>query len=254
MKTKHIEGNVMSIDVMNKRIDNLIAMRPLAEGGYLYSLTNADCKIDVYSNGTTAYLVCTAQFSLAPYESKRYTLPEELRPLYNTICTDVYMPDGLGLSAQSPESGNPYIVFTSTKSVDVNRAFGFAYALKDVGIPEVVDMRMGYDGTVYPTAGEAIRSQFAQREAKPWLSEITILASAWDEVADNLYSQVVDIAGVTSYSKVDLLPSVEQLAIFYNKDVTFNTENDDGVVTVYAVGQKPAMDYTMQVQITEVVA
>lgn len=83
------------------------------------------------------------------------------------------------------------------------------------------------------------------------LSSVTLLASAW-KGADSLYSQVVTIKDVTPYSKVDLLPSVEQLAIFHNKDVAFVTENEDGVVTVYAIGVKPTQDYTMQVQITEV--
>ncbi len=83
------------------------------------------------------------------------------------------------------------------------------------------------------------------------LSEVTLLASAWTG-ADSLHSQVVTIDGVTRYSKVDLLPSVEQLAIFFNKNVSFVTENEDGVVTVYAIGDKPLLDYTMQVQITEV--
>jgi hypothetical protein len=45
---------------------------------------------------------------------------------------------------------------------------------------------------------------------------------------------------------------VEQLAIFHSKDVAFVTENEDGVVTVFAIGDKPALDYTMQAQITEV--
>lgn len=85
----------------------------------------------------------------------------------------------------------------------------------------------------------------------PVLTNVTLLASAW--VGENsLYSQVVSIDGITEYSKVDLLPSVEQLAIFHNKDVAFVTENEDGVVTVYAIGDKPVMDYTMQAQITEV--
>lgn len=83
------------------------------------------------------------------------------------------------------------------------------------------------------------------------LSNVTLLASAWTG-ADSLYSQVVTIEGITKYSKVDLLPSVNQLAIFYNKDVTFVTENEDGVVTVYAIGEKPLTDYHMQVSITEV--
>lgn len=85
------------------------------------------------------------------------------------------------------------------------------------------------------------------------LSSVTLLASQWVG-SDSLYSQVVTIDGVTEYSKVDLLPSVEQLAIFHNKDVAFVTENEDGVVTVYAIGDKPLLDYTMQVSITEVVA
>lgn len=69
----------------------------------------------------------------------------------------------------------------------------------------------------------------------------------------SLYSQVVAIDGVTDNSQVDLTPSVEQLVAFYEKDLTFVTENDGGVITVYAIGQKPANDYTVQVTITEVI-
>lgn len=83
------------------------------------------------------------------------------------------------------------------------------------------------------------------------LSEVFLPASAW-KGSGSLYSQVVSIEGITEYSKVDLLPSVEQLAIFHNKDVAFVTENEDGVVTVYAIGTKPTQDYSMQVGITEV--
>jgi hypothetical protein len=85
------------------------------------------------------------------------------------------------------------------------------------------------------------------------LGSVTLRASAWTG-DDSLYSQVVTIDGATQYSKVDLLPSVEQLAIFHNKDLAFVTENEDGVVTVYAIGEKPTNDYTMQVSITEVLA
>ena len=85
------------------------------------------------------------------------------------------------------------------------------------------------------------------------VTTISLPSSRWVG-SDNLHSQVVSIAGVTPYSKVDLLPSVEQLAIFHDKDVAFVTENEDGVVTVYAIGDKPTQDYTMQAQITEVIA
>ena len=84
------------------------------------------------------------------------------------------------------------------------------------------------------------------------LANVTLSASEWVTEAENLHSQVVTIDGTTQYSKVDLLPSVEQLAIFHDKDVAFVTENENGVVTVYAIGDKPELDYTMQVSITEV--
>lgn len=118
----------------------------------------------------------------------------------------------------------------------------------------------GFEGTeeewlasLRPT-GEEIMQAFADYiENNPTASigEVTILADAWHGDG-HLYSQEVEIAGVTENSQVDLTPSLEQLAIFYEKDLTFVTENDGGVVTVYAIGQKPTNDYTIQVTITEV--
>lgn len=80
---------------------------------------------------------------------------------------------------------------------------------------------------------------------------VELLADRW-EGSGNLYSQIVAVEGATENSQVDLTPSVEQLVVFYEKDLTFVTENEGGVVTVYAIGQKPANDYTIQVTITEV--
>ena len=83
------------------------------------------------------------------------------------------------------------------------------------------------------------------------IGEAKLMASGWIGNASP-YSQIVNIEGVTENSQVDLTPSVEQLAVFYDKDLAFVTENEDGVVTVYAIGQKPQNDYTIQVTITEV--
>ena len=87
--------------------------------------------------------------------------------------------------------------------------------------------------------------------SKATIGEVELLAKKWVG-SGNLYSQVVSIDGVTENSQVDLTPDVEQLVVFYEKDLTFVTENDGGVVTVYAIGQKPTNDYTIQVTITEV--
>lgn len=90
-----------------------------------------------------------------------------------------------------------------------------------------------------------------EKSAPSRIAYVTLLSSAW-EGEENLYSQVVNVDGATKNSQVDLTPSVEQLAIFYNKDLAFVTENENGVVTVYAIGQKPQNDYTIQVTLTEV--
>ena len=83
------------------------------------------------------------------------------------------------------------------------------------------------------------------------VAEVELLSASWVG-EESPYSQVVAIDGVTPYSQVDLTPNIEQLNIFYDKDLSFVTENENGVVTVYAMGDKPANDYVIQVTITEV--
>ena len=88
---------------------------------------------------------------------------------------------------------------------------------------------------------------------------VDLIAAKWvaSEESENLYSQEVTIYEVPENfdfqnCQVDLTPSVDQLLVFYDKDLTFATENEGGKVTVYAIGQKPENDYTIQVTITEV--
>lgn len=90
-----------------------------------------------------------------------------------------------------------------------------------------------------------------QNSTKARIGYVTLLASEWRGTSSP-YSQVVTVEGVTENSQVDLTPSVAQLSIFHEKDLAFVTENDGGVVTVYAIGQKPTNDYEIQVTITEV--
>lgn len=89
-------------------------------------------------------------------------------------------------------------------------------------------------------------------EKKGKINEITLLKDAWVSEEDNRHSQIVEVKDVTNKSQVDLTPDVQQLEVFYEKDVTFVTKNLSSVVTVYSVGQKPMNDYTIQVTLTEV--
>lgn len=84
---------------------------------------------------------------------------------------------------------------------------------------------------------------------------VTLYADKWEQATDDRYYQVVtvDNATVTPTSKIDLQPDSEQLSIFHEKDLAFVAENEDGVVSVFCVGQVPQNDYTVQATVTEVV-
>ena len=84
------------------------------------------------------------------------------------------------------------------------------------------------------------------------ITEVTLLSANW-KGAVSPYSQIVEIADVSVNSMVNLHPSVEQLEIFHDKDLAFTTENEGGVVTVFAIGDKPQNDYTIQASVMEVV-
>lgn len=86
-------------------------------------------------------------------------------------------------------------------------------------------------------------------------ASVTLYADRWEQGEDEAmwYQEVVVAnATVTENSKVDLQPSAEQLLIFYEKDLTFVTENVGGVVTVFCIGEKPANSYIIQATVTEV--
>ena len=87
----------------------------------------------------------------------------------------------------------------------------------------------------------------------PTPASVTLHADKW-RVKENRHYQVVtvDNATITPNSKVDLQPNSEQLTIFHTKDLAFVAENEDGVISVFCVGQVPTNDYTIQVTVTEV--
>jgi hypothetical protein len=83
------------------------------------------------------------------------------------------------------------------------------------------------------------------------VASVTLPSSAW--IGDTSpYSQVVPVAGATENSQVNLTPTVEQNAIFSEKNITFTTKNEGGIVTIYVFGQKPTNDYTIPADLMEV--
>lgn len=68
------------------------------------------------------------------------------------------------------------------------------------------------------------------------------------------YGQRVNVnnATITKNSQVDLQINSDQMVIFREKDLAFAAENENGVITVYCVGDIPKNDYTIQAIVTEV--
>lgn len=83
------------------------------------------------------------------------------------------------------------------------------------------------------------------------ITTISLSADNWTE-ATNIYSQVVTVVGATANSKVDIYPTPEQLLELQSSGIALVAINEDGVVTVYALHNKPTVDYAMQVTLTEV--
>lgn len=94
---------------------------------------------------------------------------------------------------------------------------------------------------------------YAVESSVPTTATVTLKAADWLGNASP-YSQVVALGGVTSFTKVDLQPTVDQIDTLYSQSLGFFTVNESGVVTVYAVGNKPTEDFTIQVTMTEVEA
>lgn len=108
----------------------------------------------------------------------------------------------------------------------------------------------------YGTGGNmtvSLAGPFGGSSSSVKLTEIVLLASDW-KGGESPYSQVVAVDGVSINSMVNLHPSVEQLEMWHEKDLAFSTENDEGVVTVFAIGDKPQNDYTIQATVMEVIA
>ena len=94
----------------------------------------------------------------------------------------------------------------------------------------------------FGSAGSAVR-----------LTQLYLPAQGW-RGAISPYSQAVELERISRNSKVDLLPDYQQLECFRHQELAFLAENEDGAVTVYAIGDKPEEDLVFQAAITEVIA
>lgn len=131
----------------------------------------------------------------------------------------------------------------------------------DEAIPHEGELVLEYDnGIPRLKIGDGVHT-FAELEYMsvdsfiiPKTASVYLDATKWTQASDERYYQIVTVqnATVTQNSKIDLTPSNEQLDVFHEKDLAFVVENEDGVVSVFCVGQVPTNSYEIKCTITEV--
>lgn len=84
------------------------------------------------------------------------------------------------------------------------------------------------------------------------ITTISLPTLSWSG-SGTIYSQVVSVDNVTANSKIDLLPSPEQLNELLLAEISLTAANSDGSVTVFAIGAAPSIDLEIQAMITEVI-
>jgi hypothetical protein len=87
--------------------------------------------------------------------------------------------------------------------------------------------------------------------AAPKLTSVTMLATNWSGDS-NPWSQVIACNCVNVNSKLDLQPTPAQIVELQDSEISLMLTNNQGVVTAWAIGNKPTEDYTIDVLITEV--
>lgn len=107
------------------------------------------------------------------------------------------------------------------------------------------------DGTWQEVWGALNSGGMSGGASVPKLTSISMPVSAW-EGTSSPYSQVVTCNGVNVNSKLDLQPSPEQVVTLQDTETSLMATNNNGTVRIYAIGNKPTVDMTMDVLITEV--
>lgn len=85
------------------------------------------------------------------------------------------------------------------------------------------------------------------------LTEVTVRAADWKN-AVSPFSQVVEVNGVSTNSRVDLYFKEDQIEAMAKKNLALVAVNDSGVITVFAYGSKPTEDITLDAVVLEVTA
>ena len=79
---------------------------------------------------------------------------------------------------------------------------------------------------------------------------ITIPATSW--VGTGPYSQTLAINSATASTKLDIQADADTMATILSRGYCMSIKNDNGHITIHAIGTKPTIDLNVQLLLTEV--
>lgn len=79
---------------------------------------------------------------------------------------------------------------------------------------------------------------------------ITIPAASW--VGTGPYSQILDIKSATASTKLDIQADADTMATILSRGYCMSIKNDNGEITIHAIGTKPTVDLNVQLLAIEV--
>lgn len=149
----------VALAVERARIDQLVAMRG-SNGVTQYEIQDDVISGTIYSNGVNACVEINGVINLADKAIYTYSLPEWLEPLGTTY---LYTPMADSVEVYVTNDGNVLgIKNVSGSAIDMLVTALDCYDLANISISEMTGIRVGYDGTIYPTADEAVREQISR--------------------------------------------------------------------------------------------
>lgn len=231
------DGETLTFSVANPVADATITMVIMyTDGTYLaQSSPTKAVSLTINNAGRTVSKILLRPIARSDLFTDTSTVIEDIQLELGANATEFEAPKGIG-------------IYTSNSTGTVDGITSLSPSVTLWADTEGVAIECEYDKDINVVIAELLARI---DRSTSYISQIELLSSKWQGTASP-YSQAVTLEGISEYSKVDINPSIEQLSIFHNKDIAFIAENDDGVVTVYCIGQKPTDNYTMQVTITEV--
>lgn len=121
------------------------------------------------------------------------------------------------------------------------------------GTEEVLGVTKLYNNIGSNTDGAMTQKATSEAiiNASPKVQNVVMSEASWE--GSGPYTQVLNLSGITPNSKIDMQADAGTISAIVSGEFSVTIKNDNGVVTAYAVGKKPALDLTLQLIATEVI-